>query len=47
MCGAVTPLPLYVFMAWYSVKAQGLYLYPQLIDCKVYKLCVQSKCQFP
>jgi hypothetical protein len=28
MSGAVTPLPQYAFMAWFSVKAQGqLYIY--------------------
>jgi len=27
MSGALPPLLQYAFMAWYSVKAQGLYLY--------------------
>jgi hypothetical protein len=27
MCGAIPPLPQYVFMAWCSLNAQGLYLY--------------------
>jgi len=31
MHGAISPLPQYAFMAWYSVKAQGqLYLYLSL-----------------
>jgi hypothetical protein len=27
MSGAIPPLPQYAFMAWYSVKAQGLYIH--------------------
>jgi hypothetical protein len=27
MRGAIPPIPQYAFMAWFSFKAQGLYLY--------------------
>jgi hypothetical protein len=38
MCGAISPLPHYAFMAWCSVKAQGqlyLYLYTKKYQCGV------------
>jgi hypothetical protein len=45
MCGAVSPLPQYAFMAWCSVKAQGqVYLLPLPVPPRFPKLSLPIPC---
>jgi hypothetical protein len=35
MSGAIPPLPQYVFMAWFLVKAQGQLSFPRIVDIEI------------